>query len=105
MAAVWTWPKEEAVPSSASKAPMILAAARGEPATGDSSWTGSTTPAVLMVSDPRVLEFAVVKEKTILLQPKNVGRTPMAMLFPVGRDRSEWFFLTLHVNVQKAESR
>jgi hypothetical protein len=62
-------------------------------------------PAVLVVSDPRVLEFTITSEKSVLLQPKNVGRTPMAMLFRVGRDQSEWFVITLQVNVQKAELR
>jgi hypothetical protein len=62
-------------------------------------------PAVLMVSYPGVLEFTVATKKSILLQPMAVGRTPMVMLFPVGPDQSEWFFLTLHVNVQKAGSR
>jgi uncharacterized protein (TIGR03067 family) len=60
-------------------------------------------PDMLVASDPRVLEFTITPEKSVLLEPKNVGRTPMAMLFRVGRDQSEWFVITLQVNVQEAE--
>jgi hypothetical protein len=60
-------------------------------------------PAVLMVSDPHVFEFTITSRKSVLLQPMTVGRTPMAMLFRVGRDQSEWFVIILQVKVQQAE--
>jgi uncharacterized protein (TIGR03067 family) len=60
-------------------------------------------PAMLLVTDPQVLEFTLVTDKSVLLQPKHVGRTPMAMLFRVGPDQSEWFVITLQIRVQKAE--
>jgi uncharacterized protein (TIGR03067 family) len=60
-------------------------------------------PAMLLVSDPQVLEFTMATDKSVLLQPKSVGRTPMAIRFRAGRDQSEWFVITLQVEVQEAE--
>jgi Pilus formation protein N terminal region len=62
-------------------------------------------PTLLLVNDPKVLEFTVQSEKSVLLQPKGVGRTPMAMRFRVGRDQFEWFVITLQVKVHEAGSR
>jgi uncharacterized protein (TIGR03067 family) len=62
-------------------------------------------PALFLVSDPQVLDFTIASKKSVLVQPKSVGRTPMAMRFRVGRDQSEWFVITLQVEVQEAGSR
>jgi uncharacterized protein (TIGR03067 family) len=60
-------------------------------------------PDMLVASDPRVLEFTIAPPKSVVLEPRNIGRTPMAMLFRFGRDQSEWFVITVQVNVQEAE--
>jgi hypothetical protein len=60
---------------------------------------------MLLVTDPQVLEFTVATDKSAILHPMRVGRTPMAMLFRVGRDQSEWFVITLQVEVQEDTNR
>jgi hypothetical protein len=49
------------------------------------------------------LKFTMATDKSVLLQPKSVGRTPMAIRFRAGRDQSEWFVITLQVEVQESE--
>jgi uncharacterized protein (TIGR03067 family) len=62
-------------------------------------------PAMLMVSGPQVLDFTIATNESVLLQPKSVGRTSMAIRFGAGRDESKWFVITLQVEVQAAELR
>jgi hypothetical protein len=62
-------------------------------------------PTLLMVSDPKVMDFTLESKHSVLLQPKGVGRTPMAMRIPIGRDGLEWYVITLQVKVQAAGSR